>query len=103
MITRILQTEVETALRRSPAVAILGPRQVGKTTLAKTIASRGQDFVYLDIENPRYSQKLEDGYSYLNSLRETCVILDEVQLMPQLFSILRPLIDEDRTPGRFIL
>jgi predicted AAA+ superfamily ATPase len=94
---------VESALRRSQSVAILGPRQVGKTTLAKTIASSKKDFFYLDLENPRDRQKLEDGYSYLGSLQKVCVILDEVQLMPELFSILRPLIDEDRTPGRFIL
>lgn len=103
MIPRLLQSTVEKALLRSPAIAILGPRQVGKTTLAKTIARTRSNSHYLDIENPLDRRKLEDGYSYLHSLDNTCVILDEVQLMPELFSLLRPLIDEDRTPGRFIL
>src|SRR5580658_4111811 len=103
MILRHLQQTVEKALQRSPSIAILGPRQVGKTTLAKTIAKNHNNSVYLDLENPRDRRKLEDAYSYLGSLHNTCIILDEVQLMPELFSILRPLIDEDRTPGRFIL
>jgi predicted AAA+ superfamily ATPase len=103
MINRALQADVESALKRSPSVAILGPRQVGKTTLAKTIASSKKHFLYLDLENPRDRQKLQDGYSYLESLQKSCIIIDEVQLMPELFAILRPLIDEDRSPGRFIL
>jgi hypothetical protein len=103
MITRLLQLVVEKTLTRSPAIAILGPRQVGKTTLAKTIAAQETGYHYLDLENPRDYQKLADAYTYLQSFQDTCVILDEVQHMPQLFSILRPLIDEHRVPGRFIL
>jgi uncharacterized protein len=103
MILRHLQQTVEKALLRSPSIAILGPRQVGKTTLAKTIAKNHNSSTYLDLENPGDRRKLEDSYTYLGSLHNTCIILDEVQLMPELFSILRPLIDEDRTPGRFIL
>lgn len=103
MITRLLQQTAEKALRRSPSIAILGPRQVGKTTLAKTIAKSGKDSLYLDLENPQDRLKLEDGFSYLSSLKKGCIILDEAQLMPELFSILRPLIDANRTPGRFIL
>ncbi|WP_205943080.1 ATP-binding protein [Pedobacter cryotolerans] len=87
-------------LKTSPAIAILGPRQVGKTTLAKQL---NKDFIYLDMENPRDTAKLQDSYSYLESLEKATVIIDEVQLMPELFSILRPLIDAKRTPGRFIL
>ena len=103
MITRLLQLVVEKTLTRSPSVAILGPRQVGKTTLAKTIAGRQTGYHYLDMENPQDRQKLADAYTYLQSFQDTCVILDEVQLMPELFSLLRPLIDEHRVPGRFIL
>jgi predicted AAA+ superfamily ATPase len=103
MIQRLLQATVEKALQRSPSVAILGPRQVGKTTLAKTMAKDKAYFMYLDLENPLDRRKLEDAYSYLHSITNTCIILDEVQLLPELFSILRPLIDENRTPGRFIL
>ena len=103
MIRRILQQLVEKNLTRYPSVAILGPRQVGKTTLAKGIAKTHKNSLYLDLENPRDRIKLEDGFSYLESFQNACIILDEVQLMPALFSILRPLIDQNRTPGRFIL
>ena len=104
MISRNLQLYVKQRLKRSPAVAILGPRQVGKTTLAKTFAQSEQKaFTYLDMENPRDQVKLNDAYSFLDKLTDQCVIIDEVQLKPELFSILRPLIDENRVPGRFIL
>jgi predicted AAA+ superfamily ATPase len=104
MIQRIIQSQIELKLSRSPAVAILGPRQVGKTTLAKRITdSNTSAFTYLDVENPRDRVRLADAYTYLDNLKLSCVIIDEVQLMPELFSLLRPLIDENRTPGRFIL
>jgi uncharacterized protein len=104
MITRSLQHFVEQKLKQSPAVAILGPRQVGKTTLARTLA-QGEEktFTYLDIENPRDKAKLQDAYSFLEKLADQCVVVDEIQLMPELFSLLRPLIDQHRIPGRFIL
>lgn len=55
------------------------------------------------MENPRDIAKLDDAYSYLDNYRQSCILIDEVQLMPELFSILRPLIDDYRKPGRFIL
>src|SRR6185437_11314588 len=103
MITRIFQHQIEKTMHWSPAVAILGPRQVGKTTLAKNIASNQHSAIYLDMENPTDLLKLEDSFSYLGSLEQSCVVIDEVQLKPALFSQLRPLIDAHRVPGRFIL
>jgi predicted AAA+ superfamily ATPase len=103
MIVRNLQRIVDQTLSWSPAIAILGPRQVGKTTLARNIARTKPGSIFLDLENPLDQQKLADSYTYLRSLQETCIILDEVQLKPELFSQLRPLIDEKRDPGRFIL
>ena len=105
MLKRFAEQKLRTRLAAFPAVAILGARQVGKTTLAKKIAASGkQKTVYLDLENPRDLNKLHgDGYSYLESLRHQCVILDEVQRMPVLFTWLRPLIDARRTKGRFLL
>ena len=103
MIIRDFQNKVRETLTWSPAVAILGPRQVGKTTLAKSIATEKSASVYLDLENPEDLAKLEDSFSYLNSLEQHCIIIDEIQLKPELFSQLRPLIDAHRVPGRFIL
>ena len=103
MITRLFQTQVEETLQWSPSVAILGPRQVGKTTLARTIANKKKDSVYLDLENPQDLLKMEDSFTYLGSMEQKCVVIDEVQLRPELFAQLRPLIDANRVPGRFIL
>lgn len=99
-IIRKLAKQLRDRLKKSPAVAILGPRQVGKTTLAKELES---GYVYLDMENPRDVAKLQDAYTFLENLQDKTVIIDEVQLFPELFSLLRPLIDAKRTPGRFIL
>jgi predicted AAA+ superfamily ATPase len=89
-----------------PAVALLGPRQVGKTTLGLRIAE-GQRSVYLDLESPRDREKLADAEFYFSSHDDELVVLDEVQRMPDLFAILRGLIDKGRrrgkTTGRFLL
>jgi predicted AAA+ superfamily ATPase len=104
MIKRKLQAKITELLRQFPAVAILGPRQAGKTTLAKLIAaSRKKTSLYLDMEKPSDRNRMNDAHSYLENYKDNCVIIDEVQLLPHLFSELRPLIDEHRKPGRFIL
>lgn len=97
----------EPRLRRSleifPAVGILGPRQVGKTTLAKQLGTYYPDCVYLDLENPEHLARLSDPVLYLRSFQGRLCILDEVQCLPELFPILRALIDEKRQPGRFLI
>ena len=104
MIKRLLQDKLAGLLKQFPAVAILGPRQAGKTTLAKQLAAvKKENTLYLDLEKPADRNRLLDAHSYLDSQRDKCVILDEVQLMPELFSVLRPVIDEYRKAGRFIL
>ncbi|WP_431293659.1 AAA family ATPase [Pedobacter sp. P26] len=87
LIIRNLAAQLKHKLKKSPAIAILGPRQVGKTTLAKSLSS---DYIYLDMENPRDVAKLQDAYTFLESLQDYTVIIDEVQLLPDLFSLLRP-------------
>lgn len=89
-------------LAQFPAVALLGPRQVGKTTLARQIAA-GQPSVYLDLEQPADRDKLSDAALYLAGHTDKLVILDEIQRAPELFQTLRGLIDRDRRPGRFLL
>ncbi|WP_192347532.1 ATP-binding protein [Algoriphagus sp. Y33] len=85
-----------------PAVGLLGPRQVGKTTLVKNL-NLGKESIYIDLEKASDRAKLVDAELFLKGHAEKTVILDEIQLMPELFSELRSLIDEQREPGRFIL
>lgn len=87
-----------------PTVGIIGPRQVGKTTLAKAaLKDTKQASVYLDLENPEDEAKLFDPLLFFRDNSQKCIILDEIQRKPELFPILRSIIDEDRRPGRFIL
>ena len=92
---RILQ-----CLRENPAVALLGPRQIGKTTLAREIASETPDSLYLDLENPRDAARFADPVRYLELHAERLAILDEIQRVPGLFRVLRGQIDERRRQGR---
>lgn len=104
MIQRALFSQVRMLSRQFPAVAILGARQVGKTTLAKQLASISKRFaVYLDLENPIDVRKLADPYTFLSDNKDKLIIIDEVQTIPSLFSVLRSAIDADRKNGRFIL
>ncbi|TFV96047.1 ATP-binding protein [Algoriphagus kandeliae] len=85
-----------------PAVGLLGPRQVGKTTLVKPLDFE-KESLYLDLEKASDRAKLMDPELFLKTHAEKTVILDEIQLMPELFSELRSLIDERRVPGRYII
>ena len=87
-------------LEEIPAVALIGPRQVGKTTLARAIAAESPDCLYLDLENPRDVARLADPGRYLELHADRLVILDEIQRMPGLFQVLRGQIDERRRNGR---
>ncbi len=104
MIERRLQKEIIALLKQFPAVAILGARQVGKTTLAKQIAGlQKKTSLYLDLENPLDVRRLADPYTFLSDNKDKFIIIDEVQTIPSLFAVLRSIIDEDRRNGRFIL
>ena len=98
MHTRELAQKIIQRLKQNPAVAILGPRQVGKTTLALDIADQ-QASIYLDLENPEEFQKLQDPVHYLNLHSDKLIILDEVQRYPDLFMPLRGVIDARRREG----
>jgi len=99
MLSRRIQAVVQARLSHLPAVALLGPRQVGKTTLAHVIAE-GRKSVYVDLESPLDREKLADPTFYLSEHEDDLVILDEVQRMPELFTTLRGLIDQGRRRGR---
>ena len=110
MIARDLQTLVTSRLAQFPAVAILGPRQVGKTTLVRAIsglAEGGPPALYLDLENPSDLERLSDARSYLMGRSDRLIILDEIQRAPGLFQILRGVIDErialGQPHGQFVL
>ena len=104
MISRQLLNELNKALKNFPSVAILGARQTGKTTLAKQLAKQQKKTaIYLDLENPADRDKLHDAYTFLDDNKLKLVILDEAQRMPELFAMLRSLIDRHRKAGRFIL
>jgi hypothetical protein len=82
-----------------PTVALLGPRQVGKTTLAHAIA-KGRKSVYVDLESHLDLEKLTDAAFYLSGHEDDLVVLDEVQRVPELFATLRGLIDQSRRQGK---
>jgi uncharacterized protein len=104
MIERTLLSRVVSSLRVYPVVGILGSRQVGKTTLAKAIREMAvPDAVYLDLELPSDWNKLRDPELYLKQFPATLVIIDEIQRMPTLFPLLRALVDQNRTPSRFLV
>ncbi|MCC6739027.1 MAG: ATP-binding protein [Planctomycetia bacterium] len=92
---------VREALNRSPVVSILGPRQCGKTTLARAIA-RGRHAAWFDLENPFDVARLSSPLAALEPLRGL-VVIDEVQRLPALFEILRVLADRPRRPARFLI
>jgi uncharacterized protein len=104
MIKRIAEEKALNLLRSFPCVSIIGPRQVGKTTLARMISKRlTRESLYLDLELLSDYSKLSDAEFYLSQHTDKAVIIDEVQRMPALFPVLRALIDQKREPGRFIL
>ena len=96
---RRIQTRLHDLLAEYPAVALLGPRQVGKTTLALEIADR-VDSVYLDLESAADRARLSDPELYLADHEDRLVILDEVHRLPGLFQSLRGLIDRGRRRGK---
>jgi uncharacterized protein len=102
LIRRKASVILDKKLSTNPAVAILGPRQVGKTTLAKSFMEN-RDAVYLDLESPSDRVRLDDAEAYLLSQQNRLVVIDEVQRMPELFPILRSVIDKNRTNGRFLI
>ena len=103
MIERQLRSLVERRLLQTPSVMLLGPRQVGKTTLALAVAAQHPQALVLDLERESDRAALQRPELFFAAHRGRLLVLDEVQLMPQLFASLRPEIDAERRAGRFLL
>lgn len=101
--TRQLLATAKDRLSYTPGVVLLGPRQVGKTTLARRIAADYPGALLLDLQLPADRAKLVNVDAFLRNHRNQLVVLDEVQYMPEIFAQLRPEIDQDRRAGRFLL
>ncbi|MBQ7490878.1 MAG: ATP-binding protein [Bacteroidales bacterium] len=103
LINRKISDLLEKYLQIFPAVAILGPRQCGKSTLIKMYAEDKENFLYIDLQNRIDRQKIEDPLMFFQLNEQETICLDEVQLLPDIFSDLRAEIDRVRKPGRFVL
>jgi hypothetical protein len=96
-----LEARIRLALKRSPVAALIGPRQCGKTTLARRIAAE-RNVEFIDAESPAGRRRLEHPMTALEPLRGW-VVIDEAQLRPEVFPVLRVLADRDPLPARFLL
>jgi predicted AAA+ superfamily ATPase len=104
MVKRVSSKEVTDLFRQFPCVVILGPRQVGKTTLAKELTGISvRPSIHLDMERSTDRTRLLEAEFFLEEHRDSLVVIDEVQLISSLFMALRPEIDALRKPGRFLL
>ncbi len=101
-ISRLAEKGLRRALERSPAVAILGPRQCGKSTLAKEFL-KSIDSLMLDLQDRADLNKLNEPELFFDRYRSKLVCLDEIQRLPDFFSVLRSEIDRNRRPGRFLI
>jgi predicted AAA+ superfamily ATPase len=100
MITRQLKGKLLASLQQMPVVALLGPRQVGKTTLALAVADQIQkETTYLDLESDADWNKLSDAEAYLKRFDGKLLILDEVQRKPDIFRLLRGMVDDRKRRG----
>jgi hypothetical protein len=104
LFVRRLAPEVVRLSQYFPVVGIIGPRQVGKTTLARMVMEGWRSPVlFLDLEDPEHFASLRQPMLFLERYANHTIVLDEVQRLPEIFPVLRVLIDKDRRPGRFIL
>lgn len=103
MYSRYIEKDVAKLIKAFPSVALLGPRQVGKTTLAKNIMDKRKNTVYLDLEDRDDWNALQNPKLFFEAYQNYLVVIDEVQRMPALFPALRSEIDAKRKAGRFLL
>jgi len=102
-IERHLGDELTRSLQSFPVTALLGPRQCGKSTLARHILRGRKDTVYLDMERPSDLRKLDDPELFFSTVGDKLICIDEVQRKPELFQVIRVFVDEDRRAGKFLI
>jgi predicted AAA+ superfamily ATPase len=102
--THYLQ-EIENAFKAHPVVAILGPRQCGKSTLAQQYAQQHPTLPsnIFDLENPLHLAQLEENASFILNAQSGLIIIDEIQYLPNLFKLLRVIVDQDRERRKFLI
>jgi predicted AAA+ superfamily ATPase len=103
LIPRSLASEIKQRLQHNPVVAILGPRQCGKTTVALQIVKPMKKSVYLDLENPADLAKLDDPLAFFSLHEDDMICLDEIQRAPELFITLRSIVDQRDKNGQFLI
>ena len=103
MLIRHKEKDILSYLRHFPAVGMIGPRQCGKSTLARQVVKKIKGSVYLDLENPDDRVRLTDASLFFSQYKGKLVCLDEVQFMPEIFRILRGTIDQHKKNGQFLL
>lgn len=102
-IHRILENSVLKSLQNFPVTAVTGPRQCGKSTLVKHLLEQNPGSIYLDLERPSDLRKLDDAEWFLSSQKGKLICIDEVQRKPELFPLIRSLVDEWDRPGCFLI
>ena len=102
-ICREIEESIFKALENNPVVALIGPRQCGKSTLVKHILENNPDSIYLDMERPSDIHKLDDAEWFLSTQKEKLICIDEVQDKSQLFPLIRSLVDEWGTNSSFLI
>ena len=103
MITRLKFNEIDELLGDFPVVGIIGPRQCGKSTIAQQLVDRYTGAIYLDMENPDDRAKLTNPTLFFSANQGRLICLDEIQFAPNLFNVLRSVVDKGKVNGQFLI
>ena len=103
MITRLLKKEIKKYINRIPVIAIIGARQVGKTTLAKSLIQKDKETIFLDLEKSSDRLVIAETESFLKLNKGKTICIDEIQMMPSIFSELRNFVDNNNDTQIIVL
>lgn len=102
-VTRTQLNLIEQKLQHNPVVALLGPRQCGKSTIAKYYLMKVRNSIYLDLENSKDLAKISDIWTFFDLHKGKLICLDEIQLLPEIFSQIRSYVDQEGINGKFLI